>query len=330
VGRLKDSAKTRIVALNEASRSKSLIELGGLLRASGYAFTTITPLSHQRVYARRPPGEPTLRDVFGWSHSFHEGDLPPAVFDALMQADAAERVGDKFRSRVRFSTLGDQIFVHSAFPTKEPDAVFFGPDTYRFARAIRSSVDQSDFAGKPRILDVGAGTGAGGLYAARILNHLAPQIVLADINERALDFSRVNAALNRIHDVSVIYSDLYAKLDGSFDLIISNPPYLVDAHARTYRHGGGEFGSELSLRILKEGLRHLSRGGLLVLYTGTAVVRGVDLFQEAVLSQLKNENVKLVYKEIDPDVFGEELEAPPYDRADRIAVVSVVLRKSRS
>jgi hypothetical protein len=35
--------------------------------------------------------------------------------------------------------------------------------------------------------------------------------------------------------------------------------------------------------------------------------------------------VRLAYTEIDPDVFGEELDRPPYDRADRIAVVGVTV-----
>jgi methylase of polypeptide subunit release factors len=314
--------------LNDDCVSSALVELGDRLRASGYAFTTITPLSHQRIHARLHPTEPTMRDIFGWSHLFRESDLPPAMFAALTKAGAAARIGDKFRSRVRYSTLGDQLFIHSAFPTEEANAVFFGPDTYRFACTIRSSVGDLDPAGRPRILDVGAGSGAGGLYAARILADRSPQIVLADINARALEFSRVNATLNKVSDVSVINSDLYAQVDGSFDLIISNPPYLIDARTRAYRHGGGELGSELSLRILEEGLPRLSPGGMLVLYTGSAIVAGVDLFKGAVLCLLKDESVKLSYEEIDPDVFGEELEAPPYDRADRIAVVSAVLRKS--
>jgi methylase of polypeptide subunit release factors len=314
--------------LNDACESLALVELGDLLRASGYAFTTITPLSHQRIHARLHPTEPTMRDIFGWSHLFRKDDLPSGVFAVLNKAGAAVRVGDKFRSTVRYSTLGDQLFVHSAFPTEEADAVFFGPDTYRFACTIRSSIDHSDLADRPRVLDVGAGSGAGGLYAARILAHRSPQIVLADINSRALEFSRVNAALNRVSGVSVIDSDLYTQVDGPFNLIISNPPYLVDARTRTYRHGGGEFGSELSLRIIQEGLPYLSPGGMLVLYTGSAIVGGVDLFKDAILRWLKDESVKLIYEEIDPDVFGEELAAPPYDRADRIAVVSVVLRKS--
>jgi hypothetical protein len=35
--------------------------------------------------------------------------------------------------------------------------------------------------------------------------------------------------------------------------------------------------------------------------------------------------VRFSYEEIDPDVFGEELAYPPYDRADRIAVVAVTI-----
>jgi hypothetical protein len=34
-----------------------------------------------------------------------------------------------------------QLFVHSSFPTEKSDAVFFGPDTYRFARFIDSTID---------------------------------------------------------------------------------------------------------------------------------------------------------------------------------------------
>jgi hypothetical protein len=38
----------------------------------------------------------------------------------------------------------------------------------------------------------------------------------------------------------------------------------------------------------------------------------------------------MAYEEIDADVFGEELDQPPYDCADRIAVVSVVVDAPRS
>jgi hypothetical protein len=67
----------------------------------------------------------------------------------------------------------------------------------------------------------------------------------------------------------------------------------------------------------------LAPGGRLVLYTGSAIVNGSDLFHEALSSRLAGRGVRFAYEEIDPDVFGEELEYAPYDRVDRIAVVGV-------
>ena len=56
----------------------------------------------------------------------------------------------------------------------------------------------------------------------------------------------------------------------------ANPPYLVDEDRRLYRHGGGELGITLALRIAKESMAKLVPGGCLVLYSGTPIVNGAD------------------------------------------------------
>ena len=43
--------------------------------------------------------------------------------------------------------------------------------------------------------------------------------------------------------------DVLNGIDRPADIVIANPPYLVDAARRVYRHGGGEYGSALSVRI---------------------------------------------------------------------------------
>jgi methylase of polypeptide subunit release factors len=310
------------VLAHELSRQdEALVQLGQDLLAQGYRFTTITPASHNVVRARPPKRPPTLRDIFGWSLPFTAADLPGSLLTRLGTAGAlADGIGG-LRSAVRFSTLGEQIFVHSAFPTAQADAVFFGPDTYRFARALRHSI--ATWVPRPviRILDVGAGSGAGGLYAASLLRHAKTRVTLTDINRGALRFSAINAALNRVPDVAVIESDLYDGIDGAFDLIVANPPYLVDPLARLYRHGGGELGAALSIRIAAEGIARLAPGGRLLLYTGSAIVDGVDALHAALRARLADRAVRFAYEEIDPDVFGEELGHPPYDRVERIAVV---------
>ncbi len=245
-----------------------------------------------------------------------------------MDAGVLQSEGDYLRAMVRFSTLDEQLFVHSAYPTEKPDAVFFGPDTYRFARFINPTLDTIKLRNSRqsiRLLDVCAGSGAGGLHAAGRIGELRPSITLSDVNHRALDFCRINATLNAVPNVSIVESDLFERVGGPFDLIIANPPYLVDRLARTYRHGGGTLGSELSLRIAAEGLSRLAPGGRLLLYTGSPIVNGSDRFHEALLSQLGGHDVIIAYEEIDPDVFGEELEHPPYDRVDRLAVVGVTI-----
>jgi methylase of polypeptide subunit release factors len=307
---------------------RAILALGTHLIRHGYKFTTISPASHRRVYVRPSSGSRSLEDVLGWSLPFSDGDLAPVDLKRLTEAGILERDGNFLRAELRFSTLGEQLFVHSSFPTEQPGAVFFGPDTYRFARFINPTLDTiklRNFSQNIRILDVCAGSGAGGLHAAGRIAELRPNITLSDINQRALHFCRINATLNAVPNVTIVESDLFEKVDGPFDLIIANPPYLVDRLARTYRHGGGTFGSELSLRIAEEGLSRLAPGGRLLLYTGSAIVNGADRFHSALLSQLEKQDVRIDYEEIDPDVFGEELDNPPYDRVDRLAVVGVTI-----
>ena len=299
------------------------MRLGRDLLAQGYRFTTITPATHGIVQARPHERPPTLRDIFGWSRPFLPEHLPPHMLAALIEAEALMGLAGHSRSTVRFSTLGDQIFVHSAFPTEQADAVFFGPDTYRFARAVRHSVATLAARPKMRILDVGAGSGAGGLHAASLLRHADPRLTLTDINHGALRFSRINAALNGVPSVEVVESDLLGALDGTFDLIISNPPYLVDPLARLYRHGGGELRRRAQRADRRGGHRAArARRAPASLHRLGDRRRASTAFHETLRERLKHRrDVRFAYEEIDPDVFGEELEHPPYDRVDRIAVV---------
>jgi hypothetical protein len=67
-----------------------------------------------------------------------------------------------------------------------------------------------------------------------------------------------------------------------------------------YRHGGGELGFELSLRIAEQGVTRLAPGGRLLLYTGSAIVDGVDAFHDALSSRLTERGVELTTKKSIP------------------------------
>jgi methylase of polypeptide subunit release factors len=302
---------------------EALVELGRHLQAQNYRFTTITPLSHDRVNSRCFAPEATLlTDIFGWSRPFRPAAFGP-VAELLARANELEIQGNLVRSRVRFSTLAAQFYVHSSHPTTAADAVFFGPDTYRFARVIEQFLPGGPKS-PTRIIDIGCGSGAGGIYAASLVSGDKPEIVLADINDKALRYSRVNCALNGTQQVTTfVKSDLFERIHGKANLIISNPPYLVDRAARAYRHGGTR-GFDLSLRIAEQSVDRLMPGGRLILYTGTPVVGGVDEFLEALSLSFARKSQPFFYEEVDPDVFGEELADEAYSHADRIAAVALV------
>ncbi|HEY6877989.1 MAG TPA: class I SAM-dependent methyltransferase [Polyangiales bacterium] len=299
--------------------AQALLELGRALAAAHYTFVTPTPQTHQRVMARCELAR-DLRDVFGWSRPFEPHLLPEPWLALLEAAGALQREGGRMRSKVRFSTLDGGLYVHSAYPTDAADSVFFGPDTYRFSAFIRRMARPAS-----RVVDIGCGTGAGGLVAARAAD--ADELVLADINPRALAYSEVNVQLAQPSPPVVRYveSDILFGVEGRFDLIVANPPYMRDAGGRTYRDGGGDYGEALSVRMAREALGRLAPNGSLLLYTGAAIVDGQDSFLRALRPWL--ENWPFSYEELDPDVFGEELAQRGYERVERIAAVGLAVRR---
>ena len=77
---------------------------------------------------------------------------------------------------------------------------------------------------KEKILDIGTGSGAIALSMAKNLENSF--VLGSDIEENALSLARENKKRLGIENVDFIRSDLFDKIDGKFDLIISNPPYI--------------------------------------------------------------------------------------------------------
>jgi SAM-dependent methyltransferase len=302
----------------------ALIKLLQTLATRSYRWTTPTPETQRRVRAR-PDRQVAvdLAGIFGWSLPFAPEIVDPQLLALMQTGGIVVERGNLLASTLRVSSLGDLLFLHSAYPTTESDSVFFGPDTYRFARFIEAGLaGMSTPIG--RIIDIGCGSGAGAIVAARRAR--VAEIVMTDINPQALRLARINAAAAGV-DARVAMSDILQNVEGSFDLVVSNPPYLVDYGRRAYRHGGNMLGADLSLRIAREAADRLNVDGRLLLYTASAIVDGVDGFRSAVMTALSERNCAADYEEIDPDVFGEELERPAYRMVDRIAVVGVRAQK---
>jgi len=307
-----------------ADPDAALSALLGELKARGYAFVTPTPATHARVIARADRRTARdLADVLGWSLPFEPGLVEPALLALLESAGQILPHGTLLRAACRVSSLHGHLFLHSAYPTEAEDAVFFGPDSYRFADFVTAGLHDCERA---RIVDIGTGAGVGGIVAADACPDA--RVTLTDINPQALRCARINAAFAGL-DVELVEGDGLAGVEGEIDVAIANPPYIIDAEGRAYRDGGAMHGARLSLDMAREAAGRLSRGGRLLLYTGSAIVRGRDALKAELEAMMADLGCSLDYRELDPDVFGEELDQPGYADVDRIAVVGAVATRRR-
>ncbi|MDB6060925.1 MAG: hypothetical protein JWM78_1028 [Verrucomicrobiaceae bacterium] len=303
----------------------SLIQLGEMLRTQGYRFTTVTPATHTRVNNQHSEEfTNNFVGIFGWSRAFKPHSITPQLMQLMQNAEVVQPHLNGLRSTVRFSTLDDYLFAHSSYPTTEENAVFFGPDTYRFCLFIQNFLN-AHTAQLNRAVDIGCGSGAAAVLIAK--NRPSAEVLAVDINDSALRLTRVNAALNDAENIIACVSNLLNDVTGEFDLIVANPPYLIDSEKRAYRHGGGALGAQLSLSMVDAGIARLSIGGTLLLYTGVAIINGDDPFLEAIKQRLMGTDLVWNYSEIDPDIFGEEVGAGVYKHIDRIAAIGLTITR---
>lgn len=137
-----------------------------------------------------------------------------------------------------------------------------------------------------RVLDLCTGSGCLAILAAYAFPNAA--VVGADVSAAALQVAERNVTDHGLEDrVTLVKSDLFDGVEGEFDLIISNPPYVtsaaVDAFPPEFKaeptlaHLGGEDGLDLTRRILADARGFLTANGSLVVEVGHA---GTTLAEE--------------------------------------------------
>ena len=128
-------------------------------------------------------------------------------------------------------------------------------------------------AGRRRLLDMGTGSGAVALAMASEIpadRRGEIEIVASDISHEALMIAEANrSALGLDHAVNLVLSDLFAFIEGSFDLILTNLPYLRSDQRHPSTSGepalalyAGVHGLDLYRRFLPEAGRKLRPGGV--------------------------------------------------------------------
>ena len=104
-----------------------------------------------------------------------------------------------------------------------------------------------DFEKGKTLLDLGCGYGPLGISLAKVQG-VKPTMV--DVNNRAIDLAKQNAQKNGV-EADIFHSNIYEKVNGTFDYIISNPPIRA--------------GKQVVLTIISESINYLKVGGNLTI-----------------------------------------------------------------
>lgn len=104
-----------------------------------------------------------------------------------------------------------------------------------------------DFEKGKTLLDLGCGYGPLGISLAKVQG-VKPTMV--DVNNRAIDLAKQNAQKNGV-EADIFQSDIYEKVNGTFDYIISNPPIRA--------------GKQVVHTIISESINYLKVGGNLTI-----------------------------------------------------------------
>ena len=115
------------------------------------------------------------------------------------------------------SFYGEQFYTHQEVLIPRPETEILVDK----AKDILSNISN------PKVIEIGTGSGIISVMLALLIDDI--QITAVDINDNALELAQKNAnKFNVEHKIKFIKSDLYSNIDDTFDMCVSNPPYIAD------------------------------------------------------------------------------------------------------
>ena len=200
--------------------------------------------------------------------------LVPSAVRAL-DALAEERM----KGRPLWYVLGSTDFYGCEIKTDER-ALIPRPETELLAELAVKAAKEGD-----KILDMCTGSGCIAVAVAKYCADRRVSVTAADKSAEALALAAENIASNGVA-VRLIESDLFASVEGTFDIIVCNPPYIKRAdlaglqrEIRDYEPmsalDGGEDGLDFYRRLAADAPAHLKEGGMLLAECGEGQARDV-------------------------------------------------------
>lgn len=160
---------------------------------------------------------------------------------------------------MEFAGLRLEIFQDVYEPAE--DSFMLAKHAKRVAQTLRGK--------HARILDMGCGCGIQALVCAKADG--GSSVLGVDLNPRAVENAALNAERNLVKNAEFTESDLFSNVDGKFDLIIFNPPYLPTSAEDKVQgklnlaFDGGKSGRETTRKFLDRFPKHLKEDGTMLM-----------------------------------------------------------------
>jgi SAM-dependent methyltransferase len=287
---------------------KLLLEQAGAMKDAMRPPLRVNPRLDVDLHARRLADEhsrpATLVKLFLLGEPVAAGDaesaLEPVEIDALVQIGLAELDANVVRPLARVSPHEGVLVASDVMTRPDPPDFVTGPSPSA-QRVERLTIREPVRAA----LDLGTGSGVQALIAAR---H-AERVVAVDVNERGLAFARFNAALNGIANIDFRAGSWFEPVgDERFDLIVSNPPYVVSPDNEFLYRDGSLSADAVTQQLLREAPAHLEEGGFAHVMGNWAHGRDEDWRPpvEAWLAGSGCDALLLKYATIDPVAYAAQ------------------------
>ncbi|MCP5209084.1 MAG: 50S ribosomal protein L3 N(5)-glutamine methyltransferase [Hahellaceae bacterium] len=228
-------------------------------------------------------------------------DIDADLLDARLVPEEKEEILRRISLRVDKRMplpylLGEALFMGLSFKVNDHVLIPRSPIAELIENGFAPWVVHEDVN---RILDLCTGSGCIGIAAA--FEFPAATVDLSDLSADALEIASENIQAHQLQDrVSVIQSDVFENIEGRYDIIVTNPPYVDagDMHSMPdeFRHepemalACGEDGLDIVRVILREAREYLTENGILVVEVGNSWMALEALFPDIIFNWVEFEH----------------------------------------